>query len=160
MARARTEVSETIDFEVVTTTKVLYFLFRNQTEGAADVNKNNDYLIVSNVNRTCEGGGYQLERDIKRAVAIKNNLISTYMMVSEAFVIFLMFCCTIGAVIYVPFCLKEHDIPILLRRAGSNVFFDLLTIRLLIYAYFLVLTGSLPHLTMYYLNDACLHTTD
>lgn len=160
VARARTQISEVIDFENVTTTKVYYFLFRNQTEGASDINRENDYLIVPNVNKTCQGGGYQLERDMKRAISIKENLVSSYMEISEGFIIFLMFCCMLGAVIYVPFCMKEHDIPILLRRAGSNVFFDLLTIRLLIYSYFLVLTGSLPHLTMYYLHDACLHTTD
>ena len=160
VARARTNVTEVIDFENVTTTRVLYFLFRNETEGANDTNADNEYEIVENVNETCEGGGYQLEKDMKRAINIRENIRSAYMMVSELFVMLLIVCCFILAVIYVPFFMKEHDIPIILRRAGSNVFFDLLQIRLVIFIYYMILTGSLPHLTMYWLKDRCLHTTD
>ena len=58
VARARTEVREVIDFEKITTTQVVYFLFKNETLGAADTNEENNYLIVENVNKTCEGEGY------------------------------------------------------------------------------------------------------
>jgi hypothetical protein len=58
VARARYDVKETIDFENITTTKVLYFLYQNETQGASDISSENKYLIVENVNDTCEGSGY------------------------------------------------------------------------------------------------------
>lgn len=48
----------------------------------------------------------------------------------------------------------------LLRVAQSNVFYDFMRIRLLCYAYFVVLSGNLPHLTLYYSQHKCLHTYD
>jgi len=68
VARARYDVKETVDFENITTTKVLYFLYQNETQGAADINSANKYLIVENVNDTCEGSGYQLEESLNRAM--------------------------------------------------------------------------------------------
>ena len=53
LARTRVDVEEIIDFETVKTNKVLYFLYRNTTEGASDVNSENNYYIVPNVTELC-----------------------------------------------------------------------------------------------------------
>jgi len=91
---------------------------------------------------------------------IRDNIKSPYMFVSELYCICLMIACLIGACIYVPFFMKEYDIPIILRKAGSNIFYDLLMIRIYVFLAFMTLAGSLPHLTMFFLKDKCLHTTD
>jgi len=91
---------------------------------------------------------------------IRDNIKSPYMFVSEAYCILLMIGTFVAACIYVPFFMKEYDIPIILRKAGSNIFYDLLMIRIYVYMAFMTLSGALPHLTMFFLNDKCLHTTD
>ena len=57
ITRTRQEVTQTIDFEVVTTNEMMYFLYRNETEGATDANPQNWY-IVPNAEETCEEKGY------------------------------------------------------------------------------------------------------
>jgi hypothetical protein len=46
LSRTRLEVTKTIDFEQITTNEVYYFLYRNETEGAADAGANNNFYIV------------------------------------------------------------------------------------------------------------------
>lgn len=48
-------MTQTIDFEEVTTEHVSYFLYRNETDGAQDVNAGNNYYIVYDVANACEG---------------------------------------------------------------------------------------------------------
>lgn len=91
---------------------------------------------------------------------IRDNIKSPYMFVSELYCVVLMLLCFVAACIYVPFFMKEYDIPIILRKAGSNIFYDLLMIRIYVYIAFMTLAGALPHLTMFFLKDKCLHTTD
>ena len=95
-----------------------------------------------------------------RATAIRDNIVSPYMFVSEIYIVFLMCLCFIACNIYCPFKMKEYDIPVFLRKAGSNIFYDILMIRIYIYMFFMMFTGALPHLTMFFLDHKCLHTTD
>ena len=54
ISRTRREVTQTIDFEEITTNEVYYFLYRNATEGAIDAGAENNYFIVSNAEYECE----------------------------------------------------------------------------------------------------------
>lgn len=129
-----------------------YFLYNNDTYDVS-------YQIEDDVRVRCTNG-YQLEPSQHRMESIAQNIQSNYMFISEIYVIFLMMLTFVMAVIYVPFRMKEHDIPIILRQAGSNTFYDLMIIRIMFFICFMVLSGALPHLTMYHLDDECLHTTD
>lgn len=107
--------------------------------------------------KTCEGA-VQIYDRIDRLIDIRNNISSPYMMTSEIYIIILMVMAFLAAAIYVPFRMKEHSIPILLRNASSNVFYDFMKIRIYVFIYFMTLAGCLPHLMFYFHHDVCLHT--
>lgn len=79
------------------------------------------------------------------------------MRVSEAYIMLTMLAVAFVACVYIPFNMKEYNIPIYFRQARSNVFLDLLRLRIAAFAYFIVLSGCLPHFNFYIL-DKCLHT--
>lgn len=58
VSRTRVTVTREIDFENVTTTEVRYYLYRNTTVGASDINPENNYYIASNVSEFCGNVGY------------------------------------------------------------------------------------------------------
>ena len=89
---------------------------------------------------------------------IRNNIESFYMRLSELYVVVLMLINFGVSCIWVPFRMREHHIPVFLRKAQSNVFYDFMRIRVLSFAYFITLAGCLPQMTFYYVNDVCLHT--
>lgn len=68
LSRTRTDNLVEIDFEMVTVNRVRYFLYRNETESASDVDSSSNYYIVPNVTETCEGNGVQLLDKMERAM--------------------------------------------------------------------------------------------
>ena len=58
LARTRQEITQTIDFEEITTNKVMYFLYRNATEGATDVSSGSNWYIVPDIDETCGDANY------------------------------------------------------------------------------------------------------
>lgn len=89
VARTRTNVTQEIDFENITTTKVQYYLYRNTTEGAADVDEDGNYFLTPNVEDVCGDVGYsfQLMDTLSRITAIRDNIYSPYMIISEVFLL-------------------------------------------------------------------------
>jgi len=91
---ARTKETEmvTIDFEPRNITKVRYFLYRNMTEGATDVDAKSNYKIVNNATALCanegqKGFSVQQIEDIHRITAIRDNIVSPFMYISEIYVV-------------------------------------------------------------------------
>lgn len=158
LSRTRVDIVQEIDFETVTINKVQYFAYRNTTEGASDVDSSSNYYIAPNVTETCEGQGHQLIDTMHRMQQIRDNIRSPYMILSSVYVILLMMVTFAIATIWAPFKMKEHHIPAFLRKAESNVFYDFMRVRVLSFVYFMTLSGCLPHLTFYFVNDVCLHT--
>ena len=107
-------MTQVIDFETITTNEVQYFLYRNDTEGATDVNAGNNWYIVPNVTEACPDG-VQLLKDLDRITTVRNTIDSYFMIVSESYILLLMFILTILAVWVIPEMLKEHHIPMLFR---------------------------------------------
>lgn len=164
---ARTKESEIveIDFEPMNITKVRYFLYRNMTEGASDINAKSNYQIVDNATKLCanegqKGFAVQQIEDIKRITAIRDNLYSPFMYISEIYVVIQIVICAFLCLIYFPFRLKEYQIPLILRKSKANVFFDYMRIKIIAYVYFLIMVGTLPHFMFYVPNDKCLHTVN
>lgn len=146
------------DFETVTVTNVYYFMYRNTTDGAKDINDRSNSFIVSNISQICGTTGFEALREEKAAFKIRNNLESTYMLVSESYVLIMMLCTAFVCCVLLPFSAKERTIPIYLRQAQSNVFLDFLYIRIAGFVFFMILSGCLPQLNFYHM-DLCLHTT-
>ena len=115
LARTRMNVTQTIDFEEITTNEVMYFLYRNTTKGATDVSSGNNWYIVPDVAETCEGKGFQLMKDLERITEIRDNIDSYFMIVSQSYVLVLMLIMAVLAVYVIPEMLKEHHVPMLFR---------------------------------------------
>lgn len=64
----------------------------------------------------------------------------------------------IANTVYVPFYLKEHQIPIVFRSPQSNIFFDVTRVRLYLFVAFIMLSACIPHVIFYYTDHPCLHT--
>jgi len=82
------------------------------------------------------------------------------MIVSDIYIFALMIATAIVTCIWIPFCMKEHHIPIFLRHSNSNVFYDFMVIRIFCFTFFITLSGSLPQLTFFKVNEPCLFTAD
>ena len=54
--------------------------------------------------------------------------------------------------------LKEHHIPMFLREADENMFSVIMRARIMSYAYFLILAGCMPSLSLYFVDASCLFT--
>ena len=157
----RTKLTVTIekDYETVTTKVVNYFLYRNMTADAEDNTSPSTTFIVDNPTTLCPSG-FQLWTDKERIIAIRDNIFSPYMVISDIYIFALMFATAIITCIWIPFFMKDHHIPIFLRHSNSNVFFDVMMIRIFCFTFFITLSGSLPQLTFYKVSEACLHTAD
>ena len=145
-------MTETIDFEEITTNKVMYFLYRNGTEGATDVSGGNNWYIVPNVEEACDGMGYQLVEDLERITEVRDQIDSYFMIVSEGYILLLMLFLSILAVHVIPETLKEHHIPMLFRQADENMFSVIMRARIFAYFYFIILCGCMPQLSLYYVD--------
>lgn len=54
--RTYLDVTETVDFEQITSTEIMYFLYRNETDDARDVDASKGLTtIVDHVAQTCGG---------------------------------------------------------------------------------------------------------
>ena len=151
-------MTQIIDFEEITTNDVAYFLYRNDTEGARDVNAGNNYYITPDVGKACRGTGFQLMKDLDRITSIRNTLDSYFMIVSEGYILALMLVLTILAVHVIPEMLKEHHIPTMFRVSSENMFSVIMRARIFAYLYFIILAGCMPSLSMIYVDHICLHT--
>lgn len=82
------------------------------------------------------------------------------MRASEVLIMLLLVLCFIIACVYIPYSINEYKIPIYLRTTYSNVFLDYLKLRVFVFAYFIILSGTLPHFNFYVVDEdaKCLHT--
>lgn len=76
-------------------------------------------------------------------------------------VIILMLVSFVFACIVIPYNMNEYSVPIYFRDSNSNVFLDFLRMRIVAFAYFMMMSGCLPHFNFYNVNVAhkCLHTS-
>ena len=158
LSRTRREVTKVIDFESITTNEVKYFLYRNSTVGAMDAGAENNFFIVSDAERECNYDGVYFEGNPNRILTIRNNVYKTYMLVSEIYVFIIMIVLLIMAVFIIPFKMREHHIPVIFRSANENMFSVQMRARNTALMIFIALSGSLTHLTNYFVEDICLHT--
>lgn len=88
-------------------------------------------------------------------------MVSPYMRASEVLVMVLMLLSAFMACVWIPYNMNEYGMPILFRNSNSNVFLDLLNLRLFAFAYFMSLSGCLAHLQFYKIDPSvpCLHTS-
>jgi hypothetical protein len=96
------------DNESVTVSQIMYFLYKNSTQGASDATSNNNNLIVTDVSGVCGGSGYELFDTIDTASSIRNNIQSTYITVSIIFTFIVMIFLSGTNIAYISFYLKEH----------------------------------------------------
>lgn len=125
-------------------TNIYYFMYQNRTDGARDINDKSNALIVSNLTTICGSLGYEALRDEKSAFQVRDNLESTYMIVSESYVLIMMLITAFVCCVFLPFNAKERTIPIYMRQAQSNVFLDFLYLRIGAFIFFMMLSGCLP----------------
>lgn len=158
ISRTYMTVTEVIDYETITSKKIEYFLYRNQTDGALDADGSSGIsYIVTDVKSTC-GGSFEALLDLNRVVNIRNNMVSIFMKISEVLILLLMLLAAFLACVWIPYNMNEYDIPIYLRETESNVWLDFLKMRLIAFALFITLSGCLPQFNFYNLTDLCLHT--
>lgn len=104
ITRARVQVTEIIEFESVKVNKLLYFLYRNRTEGASD----DSSTIVTNLTQLCGGNGYALFPDLNTVDSIRYNMGSGYMFASVVYTLLLIVVISGFNVVYVSYHMKEH----------------------------------------------------
>ena len=80
------------------------------------------------------------------------------MFFSLSYIVVLMFVLAILAVYVIPVKLKEHHIPMLFRQADENMFSVIMRAMIFAYFYFIILCGCMPSVSMYRVEDTCLHT--
>jgi hypothetical protein len=71
------------------------------------------------------------------------------MKASDIFVLLMMLLTAFFACIYIPFIINEYGTPIYFRDSFSNVFLDFLRLRIFAFAYFMAMSGCLPHFNFY-----------
>lgn len=74
---------------------------------------------------------------------------STFMKTSEIFILCLMLLAAFMACVWIPYNMNEYGMPIYFRDSNSNVFLDLLNLRLIAFAYFITLSGCLAQFQFY-----------
>lgn len=87
--------------------------------------------------------GFEALPDINKIQSIQKNMNSNYMKISEIFILVLMLLAAFMACVWIPYNMNEYDMPIYFRDSNSNVFLDLLNLRLVAFAYFITLSGTL-----------------
>ena len=108
ITRARVKVFEEVDFQQVQVSKLMYFLYKNQTTGATDAGQGNQ-MIISDIEGLCGGpGSYALFPTIEEVQAIRHNVNSVYMLISMIYVFILMLIVTGFNAIYISYFMKEH----------------------------------------------------
>ena len=82
-----------------------YFLYRDPSDDAKDADGRDGLTrITENVQNTCGGDNlFEVMLDLKRITAIRNNLTSPFILISEVYVLFLMFVCFYAACIWIPY---------------------------------------------------------
>lgn len=106
--------------------------------------------IVPNVSAVCNGNGtYEALNSLSQIQTIQTNLNSGYMKASDIFVLLMMLLTAFFACIYIPFSINEYGTPIYFRDSFSNIFLDFLRLRIFAFAYFMAMSGCLPHFNFY-----------
>ena len=132
-------------------------MYKNTTEGAEDAGDDLNNFIVDDLDVLCEGNDYFLESDIDRITSARDNINSTFMLFSEAYILLLMFVLMISVTIIIPHKMKEHHVPMLIRNAEENHFHVMMRIRCWVFQFYMCLSGCIPQITNYFTNK-CLHT--
>ena len=153
------KVFEEIDFERVQVNKLLYFLYRNQTNGATDADSGQNQIIISNIDQLCGGNkSYSLYPSLETVQSIRHNVNSTYMFASVVYTLFLMAAVSFFNVVYVSYFMKEHQVPLIFRNPDSSIYYDTQRAKNLFFVVFIVLSGILGSLNFYDVGANCLHT--
>lgn len=119
-------------------------MYKNLTEGAVDADGKNGFKYIDeHVHETCANMGFEASEDLHRITSIRNNMDSLYMKVSEIFILVLMLFTAFMACVWIPYNMNEYGMPIYFRDSNSNVFLDLLNLRIIVFAYFMTLSGTL-----------------
>ena len=98
-----------------------------------------------------------MESDSERLTSVRDNINSSFMLASEAYVLLLMTVLMIFVTIIIPQKMKEHHVPMLMREADENMFHVMMRIRCMVFLVYMTLSGCLCHLTNLF-TDTCLHT--
>jgi hypothetical protein len=140
-----------VDFEPVNTTDIYYFLVKNDSSYAKDVDEKGNANAFIDAYATCGGKSekVQLLDDLDKARSVRRNIYSIYSRASTGFVLLIMIMMAILSTVYIPFSLKEYAIPAILRVTNDNMFFSTMRIRTLTYFIFMICGGCLPHLSFY-----------
>jgi hypothetical protein len=100
--------TQVIDFEELSVTENTYFLFRDSDPEARDADGRDGLTTIKeHVQKTC-GGDFEVVSDLKRMTAIRDNLDSPFTLVSEIYVVALMFLCFYAACIWIPYQINEY----------------------------------------------------
>ena len=135
-------------------------MFRNETKGAMDSGAENNFFIVLNATDECESKGAFYDSNPKRVKTIRDNIYHPYMAISEFYIFSLMITLMFFAIFLIPFKMREHHIPTILRSAEENNFHLIMRARNTCLLLFITLSGSVTHLSNYFVEDKCLHTTE
>jgi hypothetical protein len=80
------------------------------------------------------------------------------MLISEFYIFALMIVLMFFSVFLIPIKMREHHIPMILRKADENHFHLIMRARINCMLFFISLSGSMTHLSNYYVDAPCLHT--
>lgn len=139
--------------------ELVYFLYRNTTSEAGDATSDGNTLIVADIDGVCGGTQeYSLFSDLVSAQTIRDNINSPYMYASFAYTMLLMLIVVAVNTVYVPYFLKEYQIPLIFRNPDSSMYYDIQRAKDLFYVVFLVLSGIPAQLNFYVIGGTCLHT--
>ena len=166
IGRTRKEVTEIVDFEPVKVLKNFYFLYLNNDPGAIDAVGSKNRFYIMNVEKFCynkleEHHGMpdlmELSADVQ---FIRDNYNGNFIKGSEIFILVAMGCFTIFNSLFVPFRLKDRQIPIIFRNSDTNEWYERRRVQNFIFFLIWIMGGCLPNLSFFAYGAPCLHTSD
>jgi hypothetical protein len=166
IGRTRKEVTEIVDFEPVKVLKNFYFLYLNNDPGAVDATGSKNRFYIMNMKEFCKDdkGGDQGMPDLRELSEdiqfIRDNYNGSFIKGSEIFILVAMGCFTIFNFLFVPFRLKDRQIPIIFRNSDTNEWYERRRVQNLIFFLIWIMGGCLPNLSFFAYGAPCLHTSD
>ena len=80
---------------------------------------------MGDVGSVCGGdGSYALFPDLATATTIRYNINSGYTFASFVLTLLLMGAVTCLNTVYIPYFMKEHQVPLLFRNPDSSIYYD------------------------------------
>lgn len=102
----------------------------------------------------------ELYEELTVAQRIKDNLNGSFVLISQIFILLLMFLLMAFNTFYVPSKLMPYQIPLILRGAETSDWFDRARLSNLIFALIFVLAGCIPMVGTTNFGQPCLTSTD